>query len=68
MYIALCTCISLCAYKLSFAGESGDVFPNLAVGSHTMDARFTPDGYCQPALSLSLPFTIVRQPPPTPGM
>ena len=65
MYIALCTHIYLCVYILPFIGESGDVFPNLAAGSHTMDARFTPDGFCRSAISLSLPFTIVSVPSPT---
>ena len=67
MYTALCTCICLCAYKLSIIGESGDVFSSLTFGSHSMDAQFTPDGYCQSAISLSISFTISRPPTPAPG-
>ena len=44
---------------LLFIGSSGDVFPNLSAGSHSINVRFTPDGYCQPLMQeLTLNFTI----------
>ena len=43
-----------------FIGSSGDVFQNLSVGFHTMNVRFTPDGYCQPLMGeLSFGFTVI---------
>ena len=52
--------VAMCLYAATvFIGSSGDVFPNLSVGSHTMTIRFTPDGYCQSLMDqLSLDFNI----------
>ena len=51
--------IYVCISILLFIGSSGDVFPNLSVGSHTINVRFTPDGHCEPIMDqLSLDFNI----------
>ena len=48
---------------INVTGSSGDVFPNLSVGSHSIDVQFTPDGSCeiftlQPSISF-----IISAPP-----
>ena len=56
LYVAIYVCYCTATY---FSGSSGDVFPNLSPGSHTMNVRFTPDGYCQALTEeLSLSFTV----------
>ena len=50
-------CVILLLYTY-FIGSSGDVFQNLSFGSHTMNVRFTPHGYCQALMGeISLNFT-----------
>ena len=48
-----------CLYKINTIGSSGDVFPNLSVGTHRMNVQFTPAGSCeafalQPAINISI--------------
>ena len=38
---------SYCLYHINIIGSSGDVFPNLSVGSHTMNVQFTPAESCE---------------------
>ena len=59
MYVARYIYIYVCISTLLLIGSSGDVFPNLSVGSHTINVRFTPDGHCQPIKDqISLNFNI----------
>jgi len=43
LYVAICMFI-----HAIYIGSSGDTFSKLSFGAHTMNVRFTPNGYCQP--------------------
>ena len=67
MYSASWYTYHLC--KINTIGSSGDVFPNLSAGAHSMNVRFTPAGSCDSfALQPAINFTIVEPTPaPTTG-
>ena len=61
LYAAICcmwpyVCLYM-AYML-FIGSSGDTFLELSFGAHTMNVRFTRDGYCQPLTEKPLNMSI----------
>ena len=61
---------SYCLYHINILGSSGDVFPNLSVGSHTMNVKFAPAGLCESiVLELTIYINIIEPtaPPTTPS-